>query len=433
MTLPRRRVIFCPSVTTEMDDERRLPAPLRPLAFRNYRLFFFGQLISLMGTWMQSVAQQWLVYRLTGSPALLGLVGFLGQIPVFLFAPIGGVIADRFPKRKVVIVTQTLFMVLAFLFALLTLTRHIRVWHIPLLAFLFGLVNAADVPARQAFVPEMVPRSVLLNAIALNSAMFNIARIIGPAVAGVTVAAVGEGWCFFANAVSYIAVIAGLLLMDVPDAATPSANASPLAHLLEGLRFVAQTRPICAILLVLGVVSLTGMPYVVLMPIFADRILHAGAKGLGVLMTASGIGALCGALLLAMREGLRGLGVRVAFGAIGFGTSLIAFSLSRSFWLSVLLMVPAGFCMITQMASANTLVQTLAPDELRGRVMSVYAMMFMGMAPFGSLMAGTLATWLGVPMTVALGGALCIVAGALFAHRLPLLRTEARKLLAASR
>lgn len=414
-----------------MEDSRPLPAPLRPLAFRNYRLFFFGQLISLMGTWMQSVAQQWLVYRLTGSAALLGLVGFLGQIPVFLFSPFGGVIADRFPKRKVVIVTQTLFMLLAFAFAFLTLAHRIRVWHIPLLAFLFGLVNAADVPARQSFVPEMVPKEVLLNAIALNSAMFNIARIIGPTVAGVTVAAVGEGWCFFANAVSYIAVIIGLCLMDVPEKVNPTANNSPIANLTEGLRFVARTSPIREILSLLGVVSLTGMPYVVLMPIFADRILHSGAKGLGILMTASGIGALLGALLLAMKEGIRGLGSRMALGTIGFGVSLILFSLSRNFWLSAALMVPTGFCMITQMASANTLVQTLSPDELRGRVMSVYAMMFMGMAPFGSLMAGTMAQWLGAPLTVAIGGTFCIFCGLLFARRLSFLRAEARKRLAA--
>ncbi|MFA0751045.1 MAG: hypothetical protein SLRJCFUN_001448 [Candidatus Fervidibacter sp.] len=408
----------------------RLPTPLRALASRNYRLFFFGQLISLMGTWMQSVAQQWLVYRLTGSAALLGLVGFLGQIPVFLLAPIGGVLADRFPKRNIVVVTQTLFMFLAFAFALLTLTHHIRPWHIPLLALLFGLVNAVDVPARQAFVPEMVPRELLLNAIALNSAMFNVARIVGPAIAGVVVAAVGEGWCFFANAVSYLAVIAGLLMMDVPDTVPSSATANPLERLVEGLQFVARTSPIREILLLLALVSVMGMSYTVLMPIFADRILHGGAKGLGILMSASGIGALLGALMLAMREGIRGLGKRVALGAVGFGISLILFAHSRSFWLSALLMVPAGFCMITQMASSNTLVQTLSPDELRGRVMAVYAMMFMGMAPFGSLLAGTLAHWLGAPTTVSLGGVACVIGGLLFARQLPQLRQAARQLLA---
>lgn len=378
---------------------------------------------------MQSVAQQWLVYRLTGSAALLGLVGFLGQIPVFLLAPIGGVLADRFPKRNIVVVTQTIFMFLAFVFALLTLTHRIRPWHIPLLALLFGLVNAVDVPARQAFVPEMVPRELLLNAIALNSAMFNVARIIGPAIAGIVVAAIGEGWCFLANAVSYIAVIVGLLMMDTPNTVPSSATANPLERLLEGLRFVARTSPIRAILLLLALVSVMGMSYTVLMPIFADRILKGGAKGLGILMSASGVGALLGALLLAMRESIRGLGKRAAFGAIGFGVSLVLFSLSRSFWLSAILMVPAGFFMITQMASSNTLVQTLSPDELRGRVMSVYAMMFMGMAPFGSLLAGTLAHWLGAPATVALGGSTCIIGGLLFARQLPQLRQAARQLL----
>ena len=408
----------------------RLPTPLRALASRNYRLFFFGQLISLMGTWMQSVAQQWLVYRLTGSAALLGLVGFLGQIPVFLLAPIGGALADRFPKRNIVVVTQTLFMFLAFAFALLTLTHRIRPWHIPLLALLFGLVNAVDVPARQAFVPEMVSRELLLNAIALNSAMFNVARIVGPAIAGVVAAGVGEGWCFFANAVSYLAVIAGLLMMDVPDTVPSSATANPLERLVEGLQFVVRTSPIREILLLLASVSVMGMSYTVLMPIFADRILHGGAKGLGILMSASGVGALMGALMLAMREGIRGLGKRVAFGAIGFGISLILFAHSRSFWLSTLLMVPTGFCMITQMASSNTLVQTLSPDELRGRVMAVYAMMFMGMAPFGSLLAGTLAHWLGAPTTVSLGGVACMIGGLLFARQLPQLRQAACQLLA---
>jgi len=406
----------------------RFLLPLRPLSFRNYRLFFLGQLISLMGTWMQSVAQQWLVYRLTGSAALLGLVGFLSQIPMLLLTPFGGVIADRFPKRNIVVVTQTLFMLLAFAFAFLTLTNHIRVWHIPLLAFLFGVVNAADVPARQSLVPELVPREVLVNAIALNSAMFNLARIVGPAIAGLMVAAFGEGWCFFANAVSYLAVIIGLLIMDLPNDYT-APTTSPLKHLLEGFHFVVQTSPIREILMLLGLVSVMGMSYTVLMPIFADRILHVGPKGLGILMAASGMGALTGALVLAMKRGIRGLGKRVAFGAVGFGISLILFSQSRSFLLSVLILAPVGFCMVTQMTSANTLVQTFSPDELRGRVMSVYAMMFMGMAPFGSLLAGSLAHWLGAPTAVALGGLSCVIGGLLFARKLPQLRAATRQLL----
>lgn len=399
-------------------DSSRLLLPLRPLSFRNYRLFFFGQLISLMGTWMQSVAQQWLVYRLTGSAALLGLVGFLGQIPMLLLTPFGGVLADRYFKRNIVTATQTLFMLLAFVFAFLTLTGHIRVWHILLLAFLFGVVNAADVPARQSLVPELIPRDMLVNAIALNSAMFNLARVVGPAIAGILVAAIGEGWCFFANAVSYIAVIAGLLMMDLPSATNESLQASPIEHLLEGFRFVTHTSPIREILMLLGLISVMGMSYTVLMPIFADRILHVGPKGFGILMAASGTGAFTGALVLAMKRGVSGLGRRVAFGAIGFGVCLILFSRSRNFGLSALLLALAGFCMVTQMASSNTLVQTLSPDELRGRVMSVYAMMFMGMAPFGSLLAGSLAHWFGATVAVSVGGVACIVGGLLFARKI---------------
>lgn len=404
-------------------DSSRLMLPLRPLSFHNYRLFFFGQLISLMGTWMQSVAQQWLVYRLTGSAALLGVVGFLGQIPMLLLTPLGGVLADRYPKRSIVVATQFSFMLLAFAFALLTLTNNIRVWHILSLAFLFGIVNAADVPARQSLVPELVPRDVLVNTIALNSAMFNLARIIGPAVAGILVAAIGEGWCFFANAVSYFAVIAGLLMMDLPNTANGNSQISPIEHLLEGFRFVTRTSPIREILMLLGLVSVMGMSYTVLMPIFADKILHAGPKGLGILMAASGIGAFKGALILAMKRGVSGLGKRVAFGAIGFGVCLIIFSHSRNFGLSTLLLALAGFFMVTQMASSNTLLQTLSPDELRGRVMSVYAMMFMGMAPFGSLLAGGVAHWFGAKVAVSMGGVACIVGGLLFAKKIHQLRT----------
>ncbi|MCS7264088.1 MAG: MFS transporter [Armatimonadetes bacterium] len=403
-------------------DSSRLMLPLRPLAFRNYRLFFFGQLISLMGTWMQSVAQQWLVYRLTGSAALLGIVGFLGQLPMLILTPLGGVLADRFPKRNIVTVTQTFFMLLAFVLALLTLTNHVRVWHILLLALLFGIVNAVDVPARQSLVPELIPKDVLVNAIALNSAMFNLARIVGPAIAGILVAVIGEVWCFFANAASYLAVIAGLLMMDLPNTVNDVSRISPVQHLLEGFRFVVRTKPILKILLLLGLVSVMGMSYTVLMPIFADQILRAGPKGLGILMAASGVGAFAGALALAMKRDISGLGKRVAFGAVGFGACLTLFAYSRNFWLSALLLVPSGFCMVTQMASSNTLVQILSPDELRGRVMSAYAMMFMGMAPFGSLFAGTLAHWIGATITVSLGGIACVIGGLLFARKLPQLR-----------
>lgn len=380
---------------------------------------------------MQAVAQSWLVYRLTGSTVSLGMVGFAGQIPVFLLAPIGGAVADRYGRRHILVGTQSTAMLLAFVLAALTLTGLVRVWHIFVLAALLGVVNALDIPVRQAFVVDMVGKDDLMNAIALNSSMFNGARIVGPAVAGVLVASIGEGWCFFANAVSYIAVIFGLLCMDIGRHARVPLAGSARAEIIEGFRFVQRTSPVRALLLLLGIVSLMGMPYAVLMPIFADQILHGGASALGLLMAASGVGALTGALSLAARQGVRGLGRWVALSSAGFGASLILFSLSRSFWLSAVLLVPTGFALMVQMAASNTLVQAMVPDALRGRVMAVYSMMFMGMAPFGALLAGVLADHIGAPDTVALGGAVCILGGIVFGVRLPVLRHEARRIIVA--
>jgi MFS family permease len=409
----------------------RLPHSLRALRHRNFQLFFGGQLISLTGTWMQSVAQSWLVYRFTGSVMLLGFVGFAGQIPVFLLAPIGGAVADRHNRHRILISTQTAAMVLAFALAALTLTGHIQVWHIFALAAALGLVNAFDIPARQAFVADMVGRDDLINAIALNSSMVNGARIVGPAVAGILVASVGEGWCFFINAASYVAVIAGLLMMKITRHVRVPLPGSALANIAEGFRFVARIAPVRALLILLGLISLMGMPYAVLMPIFADQILHGGASGLGLLMGASGAGALVGALSLAVRRGMRGLGRWVAISSAGFGVSLILFSFSRSFWLSAALLIPVGFSMMIEMASSNTLIQAMVPDALRGRVMAVYSMMFMGMAPIGALLAGLLANRLGAPHTVALGGAVCVVGAIVFGLRLPVLRDEARQIIVA--
>jgi len=408
-----------------------LPATLRALKHRNFQLFFGGQLVSVTGTWMQTVALSWLVYRLTGSTLLLGTVGFASQIPILLVAPLGGTMADRHDRQRIVIGTQAASMVLAFLLAGLTLTGNVQVWHILVLATLLGVANAFDIPARQAFLVDMVGREDLMNAIALNSTMFNGARIVGPAVAGVLVAMIGEGWCFFANAVSYIAVIVGLLMMRVRRPVQKPPSGSPLSHILEGFRFVRQTRPIRAILLLLGLVSLVAMPYTVLMPVFADRILHGGARGLGILMSATGVGALLAALTLASRTGVRGLGRWVAYSCGGFGAALVLFASSRSFWLSAALLVPAGFCMMLQMASSNTLIQSMAPDHLRGRVMSVYSMMFMGMAPFGALMGGALADRLGAPLTVAMGGVACVAGAVWFGLHLPSIRVEARRLVLA--
>ncbi len=410
----------------------RLRLALRALKHRNFRLFFAGQLVSLVGTWMQTVSQAWLVYRLTNSAVLLGFVGFASQIPVFLLAPVGGTIADRAHRRRVVVATQAASMVLALALAVLTLTGAVKVWHIFVLAALLGVVNAVDIPARQAFVVEMVGRDDLMNAIALNSSMFNGARIVGPAVAGILVASIGEGWCFLANGLSYIAVIAGLLAMRVPASAASGKVSSTLEHMAEGFRFVARTAPVKALLLLLGVISFVGMPYAVLMPVFAERILHRGASGLGILMGASGVGALAGSLALAARRGILGLGTWVAFAAGGFGVSLALFAASKTFWLSVALLVPVGFTMMLEMASSNTLIQAMVPDSLRGRVMALYSMMFMGMAPLGSLAAGWLAERIGAPEAVALGGGLSVVAAIVFGLRLPTLRVEGQRLVLAN-
>ncbi|HXM61082.1 MAG TPA: MFS transporter [Terriglobales bacterium] len=404
---------------------------LRALRHRNFQLFFSGQLISLIGTWMQSMAQAWLVYRITGSSLLLGSVGFASQFPVFLVAPLGGIVADRHNRQRVVIATQIASMILALILALLTLTGRVQIWHIFVLAALLGVVNAFDIPGRQAFLVDMVGKEDLMNAIALNSSMFNGARIIGPAIAGILVAKLGEGWCFFANGVSYIAVIIGLLMMRVQRPARRAPAASPWAHIIEGFRFVQQTAPIRAILFLLGLVSLVAMPYTILMPIFADQILHGGAQGLGILMGATGIGALLGALTLASRSGVHGLGRWVAFSCAGFGVSLILFSLSRNFWLSVVFLLPVGFGMMLQMSASNTLIQAMVPDHLRGRVMAVYSMMFMGMAPFGAFLGGALAHKLGAPLTVSMGAVACIGGAALFGLQLPKIRVEARQLIIA--
>jgi MFS family permease len=415
----------------ELEDTSRIPQMLRALRHRNFQLFFSGQLISLIGTWMDNIAEAWLVYRLTGSSLLLGTVAFAGQIPVFLLAPIGGMVADRWNRRRVVIATQASSMMLAGILAVLTLTRRVTVWEVVVLAALMGAVNAFDIPARQAFLVDMVGREDLMNGIALNSSMFNGARVIGPSIAGILVASIGEGWCFAANSISYIAVIIGLLLMHVNRAPVETLRVSPFEHIVEGFRFVWNTGPIRALLLLLGLVSLVAMPYSVLMPIFAAKILHGNARTLGVLMGATGVGALGGALTLASRTGVKGLGRWVAVACASFGTFLILFSLSRWYLLSVALLVPVGFAMMVQMASSNTLIQAMVPDRLRGRAMAVYSMMFMGMAPMGALLSGWSADHLGAQWTLAIGGVGAIVGAALFARNLPKIRVEARELIIA--
>jgi len=407
-----------------------MAATFRALRHRNFRLFFAGQFVSLTGTWMQTVAQSWLVYRMSGSVILLGTVGFASQIPVLLLAPFGGTAADRFDRRRILLVTQSWAMLLAGTLAALTLTGNIEIWHLLLIAVGFGVGNAFDIPTRQAFVSDMVGRDDLINAIALNSSMFNGARIVGPAIAGILVAAVGEGWCFFGNSLSYIAVLICLLAMKIIPTVRRKLK-SPFAEIKEGFVYVATTPPIRALLLLLGLVSLAGMPYAVLMPVFAADYLGGDSGTLGFLMGCSGIGALSAALTLASRRHVFGLGKWVAAACAGLGISLIAFSFSRSVALSALILVPVGFSMMTQMASSNTLVQAMVPDELRGRVMSVYSMMFMGLAPLGSLLAGTVAGYLGPAETVAIGGSICVIGAALFATRLPILGPQGREMIVA--
>jgi MFS family permease len=403
----------------------------RSLRHRNFQLFFSGQLISLIGTWMQQVAQTWLIYRLTHSSVLLGGVVFASQIPSFLLGPVGGHVADRQDRRRALIATQTASMVLACILAALTLTHTIRVWHVFVLAALLGVVNAFDIPVRQAFLSQMVAREDLMNAIALNSSMFNGARVVGPAVAGILVAAIGEGWCFFANAVSYIAVIAGLLMMRITIPAARAASGSAVQNIVEGFRFVTRTAPIRALLLLIGMVSFTAMPFTTLMPLFADRILHSGARGLGILMGASGVGALIGSIALAARQSLRGIGRWVAVSSITFGVMLVLFAYSRSIVIASLMLVGVGVAVMVESASSNTLIQSMVPDALRGRVMAVYAMMFMGMGPIGALLAGAMAERIGAPHTVAASGVIALICGSIFALRLPRLRPEARELIIA--
>ena len=396
----------------------------RALKYRNFRIFFFGQMTSLIGTWMQTVAQSWLVYRLTNSPAQLGGVGFCSQIPILLLATVGGMVADRYDRRRILLSTQAISMVLALVLSALTLSGRIQVWHIYLMVICLGIVNAFDIPGRQAFVVELVGKADMPNAIALNSSAFNGARILGPALAGILLDEIGEGWCFALNGLSFLAVLLSLMAMRLEPRTYQGTKDSLGEQMRQGFRYVLQARPVLYLLLLLGIVSLTAMPATVLMPIFADQILFGGPRGLGLLMGASGVGAVCGALTLASREGLKGLGGWVARASLGFGFTMLAFSYSRNFWFSCLLMLPAGFCMMIQMAATNTLVQSLVPDQLRGRVMAIYSMTFMGLSPFGSLLAGTLAHQWGAPNTVALSGVVCIAGALGFATRLPSLKAE---------
>ncbi|MBI5143494.1 MAG: MFS transporter [Candidatus Omnitrophica bacterium] len=401
---------------------------LRALRYRNYRLFFGGQSISLVGTWMQQVAMSWLVYRLTKSAFLLGLVGFAGQIPTFMSLPFAGVFVDRWNRHRILVITQFLAMVQAFILALLIMGNAITVWHIVSLSIFLGLVNAFDAPARQAFVFELVEtKEDIGNAIALNSLIFNAARLIGPFVAGILIAALGEGPCFLINGLSYLSVIAALLAMrDLPKRREAQGYSHLLKELKAGFDYAFGFPPIRSILLLLGLVSMMGVPYVILMPIFAIDILHGGAHTLGFLMSASGIGALAGAIYLVSRKTVIGFGKRIVFASGIFGLGLILFSLSNVLWLSLLLILLAGLGMIVFMASSNTILQVIVEDDKRGRVMSLYTMAFIGMVPFGSLLAGSLASSIGAPNTLMLGGISCILGSLIFATKVPYLKHMVR-------
>jgi MFS family permease len=400
---------------------------LRALRYRNYRLFFGGQSVSLIGTWMTRIATSWLIYRLTHSALLLGVVSFAGQIPTFLLAPFAGVWVDRWDRHRVLVVTQVLAMLQSFALAALALAGRITVWDVLWLSVFQGLINAFDMPARQAFVVEMVEdRRDLSNAIALNSSMVNMARLVGPSIAGIIIAAVGEGYCFLIDGVSYLAVIASLLLMHVTGSRLQRVAKNTLTELAEGWQYVSRFTPIRSILLLLALVSLMGMPYTVLMPIFAASILHGGPHTLGFLMGAAGVGALISAFRLAARRSVLGLGKLTAISAALFGGGLVAFSRSHWLWLSLILMFVVGFGMMQQMASSNTILQTILEEDKRGRVMSYYAMAFTGMAPFGSLLAGTVADRIGAPATLLISGACCIAGAIWFATQLPVIRKLVR-------
>jgi MFS family permease len=399
---------------------------MRALRSRNYRLFFEGQLVSLIGTWMTRVATGWLVYRLTGSAFLLGFTSFASQIFLFFLTPFSGVLVDRWNRHRTLVFTQVLSMLQSFALAALALSGRIRIWEIVALVLAQGAINAFDMPARQAFVVEMIERREdLSNAIALNSSMVNGSRLIGPAVAGILIAAVGEGYCFLIDGFSYIAVIASLLAMRLtPAPRVPRRRMG--VELGEGWQYVKQSLPIRTVLLFLGLTSLAGMPYTMLMPVFAGSILHGGAHTLGFLMTAVGVGSLVGAITLAMRPSVLGLGRVIVWSASLFGVGLIGLGLSHTLWLSLIAVAVAGFGLMRHMASSNTIVQTIVAEDKRGRVMAYYAMAIQGIAPFGSLCAGAIAAKVGAPWTVIGGGILCLAGAVWFAARLPLIRRVMR-------
>jgi MFS family permease len=415
------------SPSTKPHAARDFSHAWRALRHRNFRLFFGGQSISLIGTWMTRIATAWLVYRLTKSSLLLGVVTFTGQIPTFLLAPLAGVLVDRIDRRQVLIWTQTAAMLQSFALAWLALSHRVNITEILILSAFQGVINAFDMPGRQSFMVQMVEdRADLSNAIAINSSMVNVARLIGPSLAGLVIAASNEGWCFLVDGISYIAVIVSLLLMTVRVVPVKRIASSMVVQLREGWDYVSSFTPIRTILMLFALISLMGMPYMVLMPVFAAQVLHGGPHTLGFLTGAAGVGAVVSALSLMVRKSVRGLTKMIPIAALVFGTSLIFFGLSHVLWLSLLFMLFTGFGMMQGLAASNTIIQTLTREEMRGRVMSYYTAAFVGMAPFGSLLAGALAHWIGAPRTVMFTGSCCIVGAVWFWSRLSAIRKEMR-------
>lgn len=396
---------------------------VRAFRHRNFRLYFGGQSISLIGTWVQQIALGWTIYQLTHSSFLLGLVSFAGQLPLFIVTPFAGVLVDRFNRHRTLIVTQILSMLQAFALALVVFTHALQVWNLIALNILAGLILAFDLTSRQAFIVEMVGSgSDLPNAVALNAFVINGGRMLGPAIAGLMLTVVSPAVCFFVNAISYVPVIVALLFMRVDEYVPPANQAGPLRELVDGVRYSMGFAPIRVVLLLVALVSLLGMPYAVLMPIFAAEVLHGDAQTLGLLMTAPGIGALIGTIYLASRKTILGAGVRIAVGAAIFGAGLCVAGLTRHVAVALIGLSLAGLGLIVQLATSNTALQTIVDDDKRGRVMSLYTMAVMGMAPFGSILGGAIAHRIGVPATFVIGGAACICGALLFATKIPALR-----------
>lgn len=416
-------------IRRKIDDiSSRFGQMFRAMKHKNFRLFVGGQSLSLIGTWIQMVAITWLVYKMTNSAFILGIVGFSGQLPLFLIAPFAGVIADRWNKKRILLITQSMALVQALILSILVFTKAILIWHLVVLSIFLGIINAFDMPIRQAFVVDMLDnkKQDLNNAIALNSSMVNGARLIGPSIAGILIATVGDGWCFALNCLSYLAVIVSLFRMKIINIPRAKSESHVITQLKQGISYTFGFKPIKYLILLLALVGLVGTPMTLLAPVFAKDFLHGDSSTFGFLMSAYGTGALIGAVYLLNKKTVLGLGKLIAYAVMVFGTGMIAFSFSRVLWLSITIMMFSGMGMMLHVASTNTLLQTIAEENKRGRVMSFYAMAFRGMSPFGSLISGSLAGLIGAPLTLILGGFSCLIGVSFYFRKLPSLRPYLR-------